>query len=202
MTDFAVATEDALSEAVAETLLRQTGGHVVQRRIRRNGYGYLKTRIGAFNQMAKTVMPVLLVTDLDRWTCPPELIADWLPSGSDPRLLFRVAVRETESWLLADRHAFAEFLGIPTVVVPERPDDLVDPKAALLKLVRKAKRRDLKQDILPARGVSFPVGLGYNDRLIRFVREGWDSRRAAQVSVSLARAVAPVARFNTGIADQ
>ena len=100
MTEFAIATEDALSEAVAETLLRQTGGHVVQRRIRRNGFGYLKSKIGAFNQMARTVMPVMLVTDLDQWNCPAELIADWLPGGADPRLLFRVAVRETESWLL------------------------------------------------------------------------------------------------------
>lgn len=202
MTDFAVATEDALSEAVAETLLRQSGGHVVHTRLRRNGFGYLKSKIGVFNQMAQTVMPVLLVTDLDQWRCPPELIADWLPGGSDPRLLFRVAVRETESWLLSDRWAFAEFLGLPTVTVPERPDDLMDPKAALLKLVRKSKRRDLKQDILPARGVSFPVGLGYNDRLIHFVRERWDSQRAAQVSASLARTVARVTRFNTGIVDQ
>lgn len=201
MTDFAVATEDALSEAVAETLLQQTGGHRVTKCLRRNGFGYLKSKVSVFNQVAHTVMPVLLVTDLDRWRCPPELIADWLPGGSDPRLLFRVAVRETESWLLSDRWAFAEFLGIPAVTVPERPDDLVDPKAALLKLVRKSKRRDLKQDILPARGVSFPVGLGYNDRLIQFVRERWDSQRAAQVSASLARTVARVARFNTGIAD-
>ncbi len=202
MTDFALATEDALSEAVAETMLRQSGGHVVHTRLRRNGFGYLKSKIGALNQMAHTVMPVLLVTDLDQWRCPPALIADWLPGGPDPCLLFRVAVRETESWLLADRWAFAEFLCLPTVMVPERPDELMDPKAALLKLVRKSKRRDLKQDILPARGVSFPVGLGYNDRLIHFVRERWDSQKAAQVSASLARTVARVARFNTGMADQ
>ena len=42
MTVFAVATEDALSEAVAETLLQQVGGHVVHQRLRRGGFGYLK----------------------------------------------------------------------------------------------------------------------------------------------------------------
>jgi len=74
MTAFAVATEDALSEAVAETLLEQVGGHVVHQRLRRNGFGYLKQRITAFNQMARRVMPVLLLTDLDRSGCPAELI--------------------------------------------------------------------------------------------------------------------------------
>lgn len=196
MTGFAVATEDLLSEALAETLLHQVGGHTVHSRLRQNGFGYLKRQIRAFNSMAATVLPVLLVTDLDRLACAPMLIANWLPDGRDARLLFRVAVRETESWLLADRSAFAEFLGIPIANLPDRPDDLTDPKATLLRLVRKSTRRDLKQDILPAPGVSFPVGLGYNDQLSRFVRERWDSRRAAQSSPSLARAVARVAGFD------
>ena len=138
----------------------------------------------------------MLITDLDRWTCPPGLLADWLPAGPSPRLLFRVAVRETESWLLSDREAFAAFLGISVAKVPERPEDLNDPKVALLQLVRKSKRRDLKQDLMPASRISFPVGLGYNDRLVHFVNEYWDCHRAAQVSQSLARAVKSLARFN------
>ena len=63
MTDFAIATEDALSEAVAETLLHQAGGHRVTQCLRRNGFGYLKSKVRVFNQMAHTVMRVLLVTD-------------------------------------------------------------------------------------------------------------------------------------------
>lgn len=196
MTGFAVATEDALSEAVAEILLGQVAGHSVHRRIRHNGFGYLKRQIDAFNRMAQTVMPVLWVTDLDRLDCAPSLIASWLPSGADARLLFRVAVRETESWLLADRDAFAEFLGISFANMPGRPDELSNPKATLLDLVRKSKRRGLKQDILPSPGVSFPVGLGYNDRLTCFIRDQWDSQRAAQSSPSLSRTVARVAQFD------
>jgi hypothetical protein len=108
----------------------------------------------------------------------------------------------TESWLLSDRGAFAAFIGLPVATVPVQPDELADPKAALLKLVRKSKHRDLKQDILPARGISSPVGLGYNDRLVHFVREQWDSQRAAQVSPSLARAVTCIARFNSGESEK
>jgi hypothetical protein len=76
-------------------------------------------------------------------------------------------------------------------------DALPDPKSALLNLVRKSKHRELRQDILPARGVSFPVGLGYNQRLIEFVRDHWDSPRAVAVSASLARAVTRIAQFNS-----
>ncbi len=66
MTAFAIATEDALSEAVAETLLHQVGIRDIQVRLRKEGSGYLRSRIANFNRMAEKVMPVLLVTDLDR----------------------------------------------------------------------------------------------------------------------------------------
>jgi hypothetical protein len=196
MTDFVIATEDALSEALAESLLHGIGGHSVARTLRRNGFGYLKRQIQKFDQIAAKVMPVLLVTDLDRATCAPGLIASWLPRGPNARLLFRVAVRETESWLLADRAGFADFLGISPSHLPERPDELPDPKQSLLKLVRKSRRRSLKQEILPAPGVSAPVGLGYNEALSQFARDDWDYRQAARASPSLARTVARLERFS------
>lgn len=160
MTTFAIATEDELSEACAETLLGQVGDHHVGQRLRRNGAGYLKRKARDFNQVARNVMPVLLITDLDRAACAPGLIAAWLPDGADRRLLFRVAVREVEAWLLADRPAFAGFLGLPVDRLPASPDELPDPKATVLGLVRRSGRRRLKQEILPAPGVSSPVGLG------------------------------------------
>lgn len=188
MTAFAIATEDALSEAVAETLLHQVGIRDVQARLRKEGAGYLRSRIADFNRMAEKVMPVLLVTDLDRKHCPPEMIDDWLPVRSS-RLLFRVAVRETESWVLADRTTFAHFIGVSVVTMPTAPDELADPKAALLKLVRKSSKRELKQDILPPKGSTSPVGLGYNSQLRHFVRSHWSSNRAKKYSPSLLRAL-------------
>jgi len=62
-------------------------------------------------------------------------------------------------------------------------------------LVRKSKRRELRQEILPKSGVSSPVGLGYNDQWCRFVRDHWETARAAKSSPSLARAVDRLARF-------
>jgi hypothetical protein len=104
--------------------------------------------------------------------------------------LFRIAVRETESWVLSDRMAFARFLGVAPAGIPNNPDDLSsDPKVALLKLVRRSSNRELKHDILPPRGSTSPVGLGYNSQLIRFVRSHWKSDRAAKHSPSLSRAL-------------
>jgi len=189
MTGFAIATEDALSEAVAETLLHQVGIRDIQARLRREGFGYLRSRIADFNRIAEKVMPVLLITDLDRNRCPPGMIADWLPVPRSPRLLFRIAVRETESWVLADRTAFAHFIGVSVTAMPTAPDELPDPKAALLKLVRRSSKRELKRDILPPRGATSPVGLGYNSQLREFVRSHWSSDRAAKYSLSLSRAL-------------
>jgi len=46
MTAFAIATEDALSEAVTETLLQQVGICDTQTHIRKAGFGYLRSETG------------------------------------------------------------------------------------------------------------------------------------------------------------
>ncbi len=189
MTEFVIATEDALSEAVAERLLLQAGASGIHARVRKQGFGYLRRRVTDLNRLAEKVMPVLLITDLDQKRCPADMIADWLPVPRNARLLFRIAVRETESWVLADRTAFARFMGVSIGAIPSAPDELLDPKAALLKLVRKSSDRELKQDILPPRERTSPVGLGYNSQLCRFVRSRWKSDRAAIHSPSLSRAL-------------
>ncbi|MGB5736901.1 MAG: hypothetical protein WBM40_20910 [Thiohalocapsa sp.] len=200
MAAFAIATEDALSEALAERLLLQAGATDIHARIRKQGFGYLRSRAPDLNRMADDVMPVLLLTDLDRGVCPQQLIADWLPSPQSARLVFRVAVRETESWVLADRAAFAHFIGVSVATIPSTPDELTDPKAALLKLIRKSSNRELKQDILPTRGSTSPIGLGYNSQLCRFVRSDWRSERAAKRSPSLSRALLRVKELLPGCA--
>jgi len=145
MITFAIATEDALSEMVAGTLLHQVGTRNIQVRMRKEGFGYLRSRIADFNRIAEKVMPVLLITDLYRKQCPPEMIVDWLPVPRSPRLLFRIAAREAESWVLADRAAFSRFIGVSVAAMPTAPDELPDQKAALLKLIRKSSKQELKR---------------------------------------------------------
>ena len=94
-----LATEDVLSEAVGERLIDEFsfGRLVVSQRIRRNGFGYLRSRFPSFCKMAER-QPVILFTDLDRADCPMTLIEDWTRGTAIPdRLLFRVAVREIDA---------------------------------------------------------------------------------------------------------
>lgn len=182
-----LAVEDALSEAVLRVILNQTGKNYLIENIYTNrGFGYLKAKSPAFNQAAR-IKPFILLTDLDTLECPPTLRAAWIKGTLHPNFLLRVAVREVESWIIAHRKAFAGFLGIPTATIPLHPDDLNDPKAELLRLVNKSRRRELKEDILPAPGSSSPIGPGYNSRLGAFVWKAWQVEDAMKYSPSLAR---------------
>ena len=150
------------------------------------GYGYLKRNIRGFNKASKG-MPYLILTDLDDKECAPVLIQEWLPETRNPNLIFRIAVREVESWVLADRLGFAKFLGIARDKLPKNPDDLINPKAHLINLARRSKKRDLREDIVPRVGSTAKQGPAYNERLVSFVRETWNPSNACQHSPSLER---------------
>ena len=189
MTEIYIATEDVLSEAVADRLVLEVHqGLRVAVRMGRKGNGFLKSKLFDLAKTAHAI-PVLLLTDLDRTTCPPTLIADWRGRRvfSDD-MLFRVVVREIEAWLLADREGFSRFSGIPVDKVPHHPESLDDPKRTLLNLIRRHGNRNIKAEILPQRGSHAAVGFGYNQTLVQFVRESWSAARAAKNASSLDRA--------------
>ncbi len=183
-----LATEDALSEAIGQRLVDDTGSDLtVTERLRRRGFGYLKSRIRNFCEIARRA-PVLLLTDLDTEECPATLIDDWSRRDTIPRqLLFRVAVRQVESWLLADRDGMAHLLRISVRHVPLDPDALPDAKRSLLQLAKRAPRA-VREDLVGESGSTAAQGLGYNSVLSNFVRTSWDPSRAGQQSNSLARA--------------
>lgn len=189
MTEIALATEDELSEVVGFRLVGEAGQNLqIGLKFRRSGQGFLRANIGKFCEIARRT-PVILFTDLDRVECPPALIRAWIDNRPFPEhFVFRVAVRETESWLLADREALADFLGVTLNRVAQSPDELADPKEALLALIRRCRNHGLKRDLLPEAGSPSKVGLGYNAVLGSFVRTNWNIDRAAANSPSLERA--------------
>lgn len=158
------------------------------------GYGYLKKNIIGFNQASKG-MPYLILTDLDDRECAPLLINEWLPQTRNPNLIFRIAVREVESWLLADDAGFARFLGIAKHKLPRNPDDLPDPKATLINLARTSRKRDIKADIVPRPGSTAKQGPAYNDCLISFVKDTWNPEKARRHSQSLEKALRALETF-------
>jgi hypothetical protein len=132
---------------------------------------------------------MLLLTDLDTYPCAGELIADWLRGVElQPGFLFRVAVREVEAWLLADREGIAGFLAIPVRSVPDWPEALPDPKASLIHLASTSRRREVRERLVAPRGSSAQIGREYNDCLSEFVFRDWNYARATERAPSLARA--------------
>lgn len=191
-----LAVEDFLSEAVLRKILQFTRRpYETGTCFCKGGYGYLKKNIQGFNHAAKTT-PFLVLTDLDNIECPPALIKEWLPHPKHPNLLFRIAVREIEAWLLAHREAFAKFLGIKIHSIPYNVDTIRDPKQFLIALAKKSKKRQLREAITPASGSTARVGPDYNGQLGLFVERLWDVAIATQHSPSLKRTVKVVKDFN------
>lgn len=200
MADFYIATEDRLSETLAECIVTATG-HAVAAKIpkdrrKHGGFGYLKTRLPDFITSCHGGLSFLLLTDLDTSPCPPALLNDWLGATPKPEsFLLRVAVREVEAWVLADRSRFAGWLGIAETEVPVDPESCRDPKADLLNLATKSKKRDLREGLLPNKGAPSPIGLEYNDLLCKFVKTEWRLDEALKTAPSLARAIRRLQEF-------
>jgi hypothetical protein len=184
----ALATEDELSEAVGRRLLIDAG-HVYEPApvLRKNGFGYLRSKMDSWCDMAKR-KPFVLLTDLDQAACPIELRAAWL-GGRQPseNFVFRIAVREVEAWLLADHEAMRSIIGAKGTL-PPNPDLLSDPKKVLLGLVAKLANREIRADLVADAGAIASQGIGYNARLSQWVAAEWNPERAAIRSNSLHRA--------------
>ena len=187
MTPIAIATEDELSEAIVLRLIAELPGELrVTHRLGKRGSGYLSSKMDSWRQMA-THQVMVILTDLDRANCLVEFRDKWLENTTLPKnLLFRIAVRESESWAMADHEAMRAMIGMRGVL-PASPDDLPDPKQVLLRLANGAPR-PVREELLKTVDGNLYQGLGYNARLTEWVGSVWSPRRAAERSPSLARA--------------
>jgi hypothetical protein len=187
MIPIAVATEDELSEAIALRLISELKlPHDVTHALRRNGFGYLQSKMGSWCQMAEHQI-MLVLTDLDQANCLVEFRDQWLADRPLPTsLIFRIAVREVESWVLADHQAMRELVG-KKGVLPTQPDTLPDPKQALLGLGKTAPK-SVRDDLIRTIDGQLRQGVGYNARLTHWINTAWSPERAAERSPSLARA--------------
>lgn len=199
MSPIYLAVEDRLSEVVGQKLLFK---HGFQKEfiatMGLTGNGWLRKSLKSLNTLAQSAAPVLVLTDLDMVECAPSLINKWfcalrLERADD--FLFRVSVREIEAWLLADSGNFSAFCGCPMNQIPIDPESELDPKQRLLSLIRRYGHRELKADMLPYKGSSSVVGVGYNMRLIDFVCQSWDIESALERSDSLFRADRAISNY-------
>ena len=184
------AVEGQVDEAVLRRLLHHVGA--VAGPIHGGlGKEHLRQRIPGYNAAA-TRAPWVVIVDLnEEATCAPVLCRTWLPAPA-PYICFRVAVREVEAWLLADRRGIARFLGVGASEIPVDPERLPSPKDTIVHIARHSRRREIREDLVPRPGSGRTVGPAYTSRMMEFVLNpdgGWGLDRAASVSESLGRAL-------------
>jgi hypothetical protein len=188
-----VALEGSTDLPIVERVLKDVGLKMGRVYVQ-GGKARLDRQLSAYNNAARFAH-WLVVRDLDQdAACAPELKGLLLPEPSTLMCL-RVAVRAAESWLLADPGRLAAFLGISAARVPGDPDRVPDPKGMIVNLARHARRRELREDMVPRSGSGARVGPGYASRIMEFAGRDWRPRTAVGNSPSLASCVAALRRW-------
>lgn len=187
MVFWTIAVEGDSDVPVAAKILA-TFGHEVGAVYGLVGKGGIDKRLQAWCAAGR-LSPWLILRDLDDDVCPPSLLARLRSSGDG---MVRIAVREVEAWLLADREAAANWLGVSVARIALEPESLPEPKTLLVNLARQSRSRSIREDIVP-QGLA-RHGPGYVDRIAAFCRESWQPERAARHAPSLRRCLQFVAR--------
>lgn len=188
------AVEGAVDEAVAVRLVEEVGaqaGTVYGK----SGKVYLRQRVAGYNNAART-SPWLVLVDLDADECAATLRDAWLPTPA-PLMRLRVAVREVEAWLLADRERFARLLGVQQTALPRDPESVDDPKQLVVNLARGSARRDIREDLVPRPKSGRTTGPLYGARMIEFAIRSWRPRVAAASADSLRRCLVRLEELTT-----
>lgn len=189
--------EDQLLASLGKKILSESGEFDIHNELVRGGENRLKAMLDSCIGMSKSGLPVLFLTDLDNAVCAGHKVADWMSGKTIPDgLLFRVAVREAESWVMADSFRFSRFLGVSQRLISSNPDNLVNPKSDLIKLARRSRLRELRDGIPPQTRLTAQVGPEYNHLLTGFVEQFWDLNQARCNSESLNKACIRVAELS------
>jgi hypothetical protein len=180
-----VAVEGVVDEAVVRRLT-EISGIKIDAIYGKNGKQNLRSRIHSYNQAAEHY-PWLVLVDLDQEDpCAPDLRSAWLPHPAR-YMCFRIAVKQVEAWLMADRETLAAYLKINASALPPYPDEEPHAKKKLVELARRSRSRAIRQALVPREGSGRSEGPGYASRLIEYVTEHWRPEVAAQHSDSLHR---------------
>lgn len=200
MSQLILVGEDALCCALGLRLVAHTlpAWTVAIDPINAGGVTKLIPELPRYQAVAQHGQSVLCIADSDQH-CPVTLVTKWLaPYPSAARFVLRLAVREAESWVLADRAGMNQHFKVPVGKLPHQPDELVDPKTDLLRYLAKYAPMALRREMVARSGASLRRGVGYNAGLRSFVASTWGPERAAGQSPSLQRALIGIA----GLAGQ
>lgn len=181
-----ILVEGYVDEAIARRLIHVSGNEAGVA-YGKKGWTYIQQKVAAFNRTCGAQGLLTLVDLMDtKRECPAEVLKEWLPH-CDEKHVFRVVVREVESWILADRSGLAGFLNIPPAKLSFDPELEADPKQTLINLARGSRSKAIRDALVPKNGQSASEGPLYSSELIRFVAEKWDPLAAQANSASLAK---------------
>jgi hypothetical protein len=186
--------EGRSDEVVAKRMILAVNavpGIAYRRPQRGRGKASLDARLEGLNKGVKFRNPVLALRDLDADApCAPALVRLLVPNRSD-RMLLRVAVCQSEAWLMADRDAYAKFCGIAVRHIPKEPELARNPKGLIQELGERGEAKNLNRHISDLRSLGVPMWGILGEWHAQFAEDYWDPIRAAnsERSPSLSRAV-------------
>jgi hypothetical protein len=190
--DVSLVVEDVLQETTLQKLLNTYRQDMRILSISgKCGNLYIRDNIRAFNK-ASQYLPYIVLTDLDKKVCAPQLKREWINFELHKNMLFRIAEKEIDAWILSDREAFAKWMSIPVNKIPVNTQEIENPKQFIINLARRSRKKDMK-DIVP-QGTAIQ-GPGYNILLRKFIMEQWDAERAANCNASLRRTIERLKAF-------
>ncbi|VVC71796.1 Uncharacterised protein [uncultured archaeon] len=185
MTDITILVEGKIDELVLKKIL-ETAGHTMSQSLGKQGKGFVKERIRKYAQAARWI-PIIVLVDLDsEQKCAPKLIEEW---NVPAHLTFRVAVKEIESWLLADTKNFSAFFSVYTDKIPQKTDELENPKKFLISLCSTSRKREIREGMVPRNEGGREVGAGYSAFMTEYITQFWNPNNAANRSESLKRTI-------------
>lgn len=182
-----VAVEGIIDEAVAQRLVLDCGGSV-STIYGKTGNARLHSKVKAYNRAAVR-FPWLVLIDLDTAeSCAPSLRTKLLPTTAE-FMCFRIAVREVEAWLLADREELSNYLSVPLEQVPLNPEAQADPKKVMIELAKASADRSIRKGMVPDPKSERHTGREYDSILADFARGPWRPHVAASNADSLRRSL-------------
>ena len=193
--EVAIVGEDQATREILNRLINHVGGIIVKQEFPARG-GRIKSLVPNFNNLSLT-RPVLLLTDLDQFSCAPELLSEWFRNSvRNPDFHVRVAVDEAEAWLMADREGFSRYFEVPLDLIPnpivrsrlkphiyEMNFPFKSSFYLMTRIIPHSRSKTIRENLLPKSGAK--KGILYNSTIVPFIQNHWNIDSATRNSYSL-----------------
>lgn len=189
MLEIHYATEGELDATVAARLITFCGAIPGLKRVA-GGKSKLDPLLPKYIASA-AMLPWLVIRDLDRdEDCAPSLVRKLAPQGAS-LLCLRIAVRQIEAWLLADREALSSYLRIPISRLPRNPENSLDAKRTVIDAARLSKSKGIRAGMVPSASSGASEGPEFSAMMGEFAQNYWRPAVARDLDEksSLARAI-------------